>query len=1029
MLLNFYYENRSKCVYIVLLAFLLVFQSYATAQTGTIKGQVTDKTTKDALIGASVLVQGTNLGAAADIDGNFIIHNVSAGNQVLVISYVGYKNLNLNLNVEANKTTEIKIKLDAMAIEGKTVIVTAQAKGQLQAINQQLSSTNIVNVVSSEKMQELPDANIAESIGRLPGISLQRNAGEANAVIVRGLSPKYNEVTIEGIPMSSTNYVDRGVDLSLISDDLVRGVEVSKTLRPDMDADALGGTVNLTLKTAPTGLHYSAAGQGAYNNLRDTYNNYKLSATVSNRFLNDKVGALLLGSIEQKQLPSDQFNATYTTAVSGLTDPNNLYKVTTTQAQLTESNVNRHRFGLSLVLDYTSDFVDIKFFNVYDQKNDSTLSRDNITSFANTNFTDNINVNETITKQRTHSLQGLFKFGGIEVPVSIAYTKGEQNVPNGQQFVFLQTAGGNPVSAAQQIYGSPNSLIDIQGVMNPLGTNNNIAARDNTTLNNMLINNTKLSDESYDGKIDFKVPFKLSDVLSGKLSAGGKYHYVNRVSTNQQVYDYLLFGKGKGNRLDIGSYFFPTYNQQDFGNVSQAGPLAYPWVDPSYTRTNILGYNIGPGYNIYQLVNMQNQLYYHIYRDTSKYSVNPYFNSGPNDYNQNYTDIEQTKAGYLMGEFNIGNDLTIVAGVRYQEEQTDISAYHIQINSAQQSGLAGQSPQLIENKRDNPFWYPSLNVKYKANENIQLVGAVYKSVSLPDFNQITPLIIYDPSNKVIAAGNPLLKPSTAWNVDLGVSLFNNNIGLFTVNVFYKDISNLIYGMQNYYPFAPFPYRGVPSDLSSRLPGKSYFDTVWAKANSALQFTSAMPMNNPSDAFLRGIELSWQTHLWYLPGVLNGIVLDLNASWMSSNQMYPGFKIVGPTVGNKDTLVYAEVKGPLQDQPKAIYNAILGWDFMGFSSRFSVRYQQSTVAGIDTRYNVQNTFTDDILLVDISLRQQIIENCSIFANATNINGHIDRTYFAHPSFSPNTAITYPAGQLPTGGQTYGWALQFGISYSY
>jgi len=104
-----------------------------------------------------------------------------------------------------------------------------------KAKNSDLTERKIpINSILKEKMKELPDANIAESIGRLPGISVQRNAGEADAVIIRGLAPKYNEITIEGFPMSSTYWGDRGVDLSLLGDDLVKGVEVSKTLRPDL---------------------------------------------------------------------------------------------------------------------------------------------------------------------------------------------------------------------------------------------------------------------------------------------------------------------------------------------------------------------------------------------------------------------------------------------------------------------------------------------------------------------------------------------------------------------------------------------------------------------------------------------------------------------------------------------------------------------------------------------------------------------------------------------------------------------------
>jgi hypothetical protein len=150
--------------------------------------------------------------------------------------------------------------------------------------------------------------------------------------------------------------------------------------------------------------------------------------------------------------------------------------------------------------------------------------------------------------------------------------------------------------------------------------------------------------------------------------------------------------------------------------------------------------------------------------------------------------------------------------------------------------------------------------------------------------------------------------------------------------------------------------------------------------------------------------------------------------MSSNQMYPSFKVVGPKVGNKDTLVYTTTAGSLQDQPKAIYNAMLGWDYKGFSARFSLSYQKITLTSMDTRYGLENYYYDNVSLLDISLKQEILNNLSVFVNATNINSHIDNYYFAHPEYTSSTT-TYAAGQLPTSGQTYGWNAQFGISYNY
>jgi TonB-dependent receptor len=679
---------------------------------------------------------------------------------------------------------------------------------------------------------------------------------------------------------------------------------------------------------------------------------------------------------------------------------------------LSDNNTKRQRFGATIILDYTSDFVDLKLFNVFSSKIDSSVVRDFTSNFAGNNFEDDFFLTKTKTEQRTNSLQALFKFSGTELPVSLSYTKGTQTSPNSQEFTFLQS-GLSAISASTLVYGQPADLIHLMGVLNPSSVN--------TTLTNMLINNTSLNDAEYDAKIDWKIPFKFSDSFSGKLATGGKYHTVDRISNNSQIYDYLLFGAGAGNRTDLVNQISYLKSISGYNTSLQAGLPAYPWVDASYGRSSILGYPIGPSFDVYKLASMQN--YYYGLNATT----NRYWNSGPNDYSQDYIDREYNTAGYLMGEFNIGNSLTVVAGARWQQEMTYISAYHIQINTSNQNGLSGVPPVLYDSRRTNAEWYPSINVKYKATDNVQIVGAAYKSVSLPSYSDISPLVELQ-QNVTIVSGNPLLKPSTAWNLEIGASVFDNFIGLFTANFFYKDLKNLIYNMQNYYPFSTYPIVGAPTDIAERLPSKSYYDTTWAKSNRGATLAATVPMNNPDDAYLRGIELSWQTHLWYLPGVLSGLVLDLNASWMSSKQMYPSFKVVGPTVGNKDTLVYTTTSGSLQNQPKAIYNAILGWDYKGFSSRFSLSYQQTTLSSVDTRYALEDYYTDNITLLDISIKQQILDNCSVFANMTNINNHIDNYYFTHPTYTTATK-TYPTGNLPTSGQTYGWILQVGITYNY
>ena len=176
--------------------------------------------------------------------------NITEGDYIVKVTYIGYKQETNSLSITDTKEYTLDFALDYTSVEGKTVVVTAQAKGQMDAINRQLKAKSIKNIVSSDRIQELPESNAAEAVARIPGVSIRREGGEGNKVVIRGLSPKYNRVTVNGTNLASADTSDRSTDVSMISQYMLEGIEVTKAGTPDQEGDVLGGTINFILKIA-----------------------------------------------------------------------------------------------------------------------------------------------------------------------------------------------------------------------------------------------------------------------------------------------------------------------------------------------------------------------------------------------------------------------------------------------------------------------------------------------------------------------------------------------------------------------------------------------------------------------------------------------------------------------------------------------------------------------------------------------------------------------------------------------------------
>ena len=284
-----------RSVFSLISAVLLTFslQNFATAQgnKGALVGHVTDS--------AGAVVQHARVelqpgGAVANTDesGDFTISGLPPGDYTLTVSYVGFSIFSTRVTVGAGAPVRVNAVLQ-LGTQNEAVTVHADREGgEAEALDIERTADNIVQVLPADVITSLPNTNIADAVGRLPSVSLERDEGEGKYVQIRGTEPRLSNVTVDGIHLPSPEGV-RNVKLDAIPADLVESVEINKTLSANQDADAIGGSVNLVTRTATNQPYVSLMGLGGYTPITGGRNLYQFAGTAGQRFgLDKKFGAL-----------------------------------------------------------------------------------------------------------------------------------------------------------------------------------------------------------------------------------------------------------------------------------------------------------------------------------------------------------------------------------------------------------------------------------------------------------------------------------------------------------------------------------------------------------------------------------------------------------------------------------------------------------------------------------------------------------------------------------------------------------------
>jgi len=969
--------NRKITVLLIIILISGFIDAKVFAAGANISGTVKDATTGEPLFGANVIITGTSFGSATDIDGRYTIKSIPSGSYLIRASYIGYKELKVKVTIKEGESLVENFKLEPVGVEGQTVIVTAQASGQTQAINQQLSSDQIVNVVSAAKIQELPDANAAESLGRLPGISVLRSGGEANEVVIRGLAPKFNQILINGVQLTSSNPNDQSVDLSMISSNMLEGMEVKKTVTPDMDASVIGGVVNLELREAQVKIPgvpvYGIIVQGGYNGLENAYhkiNNYKYVGSFENRFFDDKLGIFVQADIERKNLTSNQMGASYEN------DGDQIPLYFTDGLNLNNIPRDRQRYDGALVLDYKLQDGTIKFSNFLSTGTTDEQNRGEYFGIQGGPGSNLINYTLGYANSRlsviTNAIHFKYQLPIFHVDAMISHAYTETKDPKDWIATFIQGSAG-----LGGLSGQPN----LDPIIIP-----RTAVPDSfkSFLSNIANTSSFSGARALAASLDLKFNLILSDEITSEIKFGGMYRYQTR------TYNYNTTGT-QGFSIQSAQYVDTLIGLHSLGTTKWGTqiPMAY-FLDPTYSYGKLLGgsYKMNYPLNFAMLSDLANYLEQSA-GVISKYAPLSYFNDQALSTMNNYTGNEIQSAAYVMATINIGPSITIIPGIRYQNLQTSYTGVRGYQNTA--SDLGGAYTHYDTTAVVNHgYWLPDINIKIKPLSWFDIRLSYTNTLAYPDFNAIIPKINMSSTEQFITWNNYKINPTRSTNYDLYISIYNNEIGLLTLGSYLKQIDDLIY-----------PYTFYVSGEQAR----QYFPPQYADNSPTPNGTPQIStfINDPSRAIDYGLEFSWQTHFWYLPHPFDGLVLDVNYTHVYSKETYSYSKLkkVGRTVVPFDT----SYTDRLLYQPDDIINFSLGYDYKGFSIRVSMIYQNNIFAAT-AFYPQLRTTTAAYRRWDISVKQDLPwYGIQLFGDINNINSETDVNVIQAPTGVPNAMQDY------------------------
>ena len=1020
--------NRYSLVGIFLIFALRVFG-------GSMEGYVRDASTREPLIGATVYIEGTTKGAITDLNGYYNLSGINPGEYVFIASYLGYIDQKLARDITESGSVEQDFFLTAESKELEEVSVTVQARGQISALNRQINAGYVSNHISAERLQEVPDATVAESLARLPGVSVTTDAGEGNKVIIRGMNPRYSLVTIDGVRTPSLEDNDNSVGLAGISPYMISGIEVQKSITPDKDGDVVGGIVDLKLADPSEGFHTNLVFQNNINSLTRSAFNPRVNVTVSNRFFDNKLGVMAMVNYENISRASHRYSGDYRVAMNVLDASFGYTHSQFMSAEYKTNQYNRERFGGRIFIDYRLPKGKIKASSfVTDMKNDEferqqrfyAQQLDVLLKGQRVFESDNL----TLVNQLNFEHRFIF---GSTIKAIVAYTMGRKRVEKDYNSEMRNSLADLSDADSIDYYSKWRPLLQgsiTNGLVTypyePLGA---IKFFDpyNANLFSVTSNKDNLDENELTASFDWELPLSITDEINGTFKIGYKHRRMNRSLDARNIGADFRNGDSRylPGRIVTGL--------PDLGAVAYSnGAFLVSNIIDDYSESILNDQISSSEFGHFITRDAIEQIIG--FCDTTDWApITRWALSEPNLRASDYSGSEILHAAYVMAELNVTKYLTLIGGARLEHLFTDYSAFGIAQVSTSDYTLYDFGTDQYKNfrQRENTYILPSVNAKIKPFSWLSFLLAYSQTISRPEYYAYMPRFSYSTvGGDVSNIGNPNVKPGLSHNIDAYVTLNANNsklpnwLGVFTAGAFHKKIIGLEWNKLFI----------LINDSSNRF--QPYYELLGI-TDTHLDFQCYI--NNPIPTYTKGIELEWQSSFWSLPRPFNGIVINANFTLTESEfSQVDEYKKVTPIPGRPPYLWPIEARDtvkvtPLFDAPRYTVNVTLGYDFKGFSVRCSYKHNSESFnsyigATTDITTPEATRMRAALNVFDMSMTQQVpwVKGLQLFLNISNISETYNNKFFIKRT--PGADSSEKGDTLPLQEEYFGRLTIVGIRYN-